>query len=217
MGTRHNGDDPIIRNVEKGDHFEDLSPMDPPDAYSPPGAGQSVPYEEMHPVLRELRDEHTSYLGELDAFEQVLPQLTDRGPDLAANKALGRFFRILETEVLPHNRREERELFPLLAERLIESGEHSKGPQPTTGVDILETDHVSLLQQSAVVLNLLRLVERLPDPASQQVVLQAAAEQGKTLAADLRLHIFREDEVILSLAHKLITTAEFDRMGRKVG
>ncbi len=207
------GDDRIVRSVEKGDHDEGLSPMDPPDAYAPPGAGQSVPYEDMHPVLRRYRDEHATYLRELETFEGVLTTLQAHRPDHAANKALGHFFRFVETEVLPHNRREEKELFPLLAQRLLESGEHSQGPKPTTGVDILETDHLSLLQQSAVVLNFLHLVDRLPDQRSQRVVIDAAIQQGRALVTDLRLHIFREDDVMFSLAHRLITAEEFDRIG----
>jgi hemerythrin-like domain-containing protein len=60
--------------------------------------------------------------------------------------------------------------------------------------------------------NFLGLVFRLPDERSGMIVLDAALEQGKNLVELLRLHVFREDNVIFSLAHRLISTAEFDEM-----
>ena len=44
------------------------------------------------------------------------------------------------------------------------------------------------------------------------IVLDAALEQGKNLVELLRLHVFREDNVVFSLAHRLIATTEFDEM-----
>ncbi len=213
MGDVNSGsNDRIQRNVEKGDHEEEMSPMAPPEAYAPPGAGQSVPYADMHPLLKELRDEHEVYLRELDVFEGLLAGIRVTGIDAAAGKGLGRFFRLLEDDVLPHNRREERVLFPLLAQRLVESGEHSPGPRPTTGVDVMLADHVTLIQQSAVALGFLRIADRLSDEGSKQIVIDEATKLGLKFASDLRLHIFREDEVIFALAHQLITPEELDQL-----
>ena len=55
------GEDPLKRVVEKQTDQEELSPMDPPEAYEPPNL-EAVPYEEMHPFLQKLRDEHKSIL-----------------------------------------------------------------------------------------------------------------------------------------------------------
>ncbi len=186
--------------------------MDPPDAYAPPGEDQSVPYEQMHPILREYRDEHNAAIPQLDAFDEALVRMKEHGMDPEANVAIGRFFGFMAREILPHNRREERVLFPLLNERLLESGEHSQGRDKTTAIDVLEGDHVELVQMSAVVFNFFGLAARLVDAPSKKFVLDAAMQQAKELVDLLRLHIFREDEVVFALAHKLITAEEFDRM-----
>lgn len=204
--------DPIQRNVEKGCEDEELSPMDPPEANAPPGEGLFVPFEEMHPALQHFRTEHELCLTELGKVELALERLQKEGPDDEANSALGRFFKFLETVLLPHSRQEERVLFPLLERRLIESGEHSGTNPPTTGVGVLETEHVQVIQLSAVMLNFFGVAGCLPDQKSQRIVLEAGIEQGKALVELLRTHISREDNIIFSLAHKLITTEEFDQM-----
>ena len=76
----------------------------------------------------------------------------------------------------------------------------------------MREEHAKALQLAAVVVNFLGLVFRLPDERSGLIVLDAALEQGKNLVELLRLHIFREDNVVFSLAHRLISTAEFDQM-----
>ena len=45
--------DPLKRMVEKQSEQEEFSPMDPPDAYSPPGI-EAVPYEKMPLFLQKL-------------------------------------------------------------------------------------------------------------------------------------------------------------------
>lgn len=204
--------DPLKRNAVKGDHEEEPSPMDPPDAYKPPGEGLGVGYEDMHPFLQKFRDEHVACIAELDAFDKTLAQLENGEREPGVSAGVGRFLDYLEAEVLPHNRREEAVLFRLLARRLRESGEHSKARKPTTAVDVLEDDHVQLIQLHAIMLNSFALVARLPDPDSQAVVLKAAVVQSRNLVDTLRLHIFREDHIAFSLAHELISTEEFDAM-----
>ena len=76
----------------------------------------------------------------------------------------------------------------------------------------MEDEHAKAMQLAAVVVNFLGLVFRLPDERSGMIVLDAALEQGKNLVELLRLHVFREDNVVFSLAHRLISTAEFDEM-----
>lgn len=205
-------DDPIRRMVDKGDHEEGLSPMAPPELYAPPGENQGVAYEDMHPVLQAFRDEHASITEELGAFEEALATIRERGPDREVEAVLSSFFRAIDERVLPHNREEERALFPLLAERLIERGEHSKGSTPTTAIDVLLDDHLQVLQLSAVIFNFFAVASRLPDPESRGIVLTAAVEQGQILAEQLRLHMFREDHVVFSLAHEYLSEAELDAM-----
>lgn len=205
--------DPLKRMVERQTEQEEYSPMAPPDAYSPP-AGEAIPYEKMPRFLQELMDDHNTGLEELDAFEGVLSQLQKQGlrPDRRVDEALRRFFSFLDDRIVRHNLKEEKILFPLLQERLLKKGEHSKGRFPKTAVDMLEDDHIKAMQLAAVTFNLLGLAARLPDSASRALTLDAALEQGKALVELLRLHIFREDNVVFGLAIEHIAEEEFQQM-----
>lgn len=202
--------DPLKRLVEKQTEQEEFSPMNPPDAYAPPG-GEAIPYEKMPPVLQKLMDEHETALKELDAFEAVLLRLQKQGlkPDKEVDEGLRRFFSFLDENIVHHNLKEEKILFPLLQERLLEKGEHSKGQFSKTAVDMLEDDHIKTMQLAAITFNFLGLAARLPDPPSRAITLDAALEQGKELVELLRLHIFREDNVVFPLAVKHIAENEF--------
>ncbi len=72
------------------------------------------------------------------------------------------------------------------------------------------------MQITSVCFNFFGLASRLPDADSRTIVLDLAIEQGKALIEYLRLHIFREDNVIFPLAQKFITEEEFDEMDSKV-
>ena len=100
----------------------------------------------------------------------------------------------------------------------MSSGEHSTsaipGAKVSTAVDLMKSDHLQYLQISAVMTNFFGISKRLPDEQSRLYVLDAAVRQGRKLIEDLKLHIFREDEVLFSLAHNLIKPEEFDQMAR---
>jgi hemerythrin-like domain-containing protein len=204
--------DPLRKQAERGpDQAKGLSPMDPPDAYAPPSI-KPVPAEALHPFLRKLRDEHVPFMQELNDFEAAIHSIQQSGYTRETDAKLRHFFNFFDQEFTPHSRREEAILFPRVRERLIASGEHGRGSVPTTATDLMEDEHGKALQLAAVVVNFLGLVFRLPDERSGKIVLDAALEQGKNLVELLRLHVFREDNVVFSLAHRLISTAEFDEM-----
>jgi len=207
--------DPLRKQAENGlDLGQGLSPMDPPDAYAPPGI-EPVPLEALHPFLRQFRDEHLPFMEELNAFEAAILSIQKSGYTRESDARLRHFFRYFDQEFIPHSRREEASLFPLLNERLIASGEHSSGSDPATATDVMQDEHAKAMQLAAVVVNFLGLVFRLPDEKSGMIVLDAALEQGKNLVELLRLHVFREDTVVFSLAHRLISTTEFDEIQSK--
>ncbi len=207
--------DPLQRQAERGlDVAQGLSPMDPPDAYAP-AAIEPVPAEALHPFLRRFREEHVRFMGELNAFEAAILSIQKSGYAKESDAKLRHFFHYLEQEFTSHSRREEATVFPLLHERLISSGEHGNGSDPATAVDLMQDEHAKAMQLAAVVVNFLGLVFRLPDERSAVIVLDAALEQGKNLVEMLRLHVFREDNVVFSLAHRLISAAEFDQMQAK--
>lgn len=203
--------DPIKRLVEKQTEQEEFSPMDPPDAYAPPNK-EEIPYEDMHPFLQKLIDEHKSCINELDAFEEVLLKIQQESMKPEFNAPMAAFFEYLDNSLVSHHLTEEKILFPVLQRKLLDSGQHSNGPEATTSVDMLEDDHIKLMQLSAVTFNFFGLAGRLPDPASRSIVLDAAIEQGKVLIEMLRLHIFREENVVFIQAQKNINEQEFNEM-----
>lgn len=204
--------DPVRKQPERGmDAGSGLSPMDPPDAYAPPSMAPVSPAQ-MHPFLRQFVDEHVPLLEELNAFEDTIASIQKTGYSKESDTKLRHFFNVFDEEFIPHNRREEATLFPLLHERLIAQGEHSKGEVAATAIDLMEDEHTKAVQLAAVILNFMGLAFRLPDERTKLIVLDAALEQGKNLVELLRLHIFREDNLVFSLAHRLISGAEFDQM-----
>ena len=213
-GDMKNQFDKVTKQPEI-DVQDGLSPMDPPDGYMPP-ASESVPYEDMHPFLQKLIDEHKDFSRELHNFEEILLSIQENGIEKETNSRLRDFFQFFDNHSIPHHQKEEKILFPLLAERLIEKGEHGKGSSPSTAVDLLEDDHIKSLQLAATVFNLFALSGRLPDHDSRLVVLDIALQQGKSLVELLRLHIFREDTILFPIAHKHISEHEFDAMEAKV-
>ena len=90
--------------------------------------------------------------------------------------------------------------------------EHGGRGDAPTATELMEDEHAKAMQLAAVTLNFLGLVFRLPDERSAMIVLDAALEQGKNLIELLRLHVFREDNIVFPLAHRLIAGAEFDSL-----
>jgi len=205
-----NEQDPIIRNVEKVDDSEGLSPMDPPDAMDA-NVPDQVNYEELHPYIQKLIDEHENCKKKIDAFEQTLNEFRENGFNLndEINTSLSEFFQFFDNNILDHNQREEKELFPILNDKLLSSGEHSEGKDPNTAIDLMEDDHIKFIQLATLAFNMLGLASRLPDPHSRTLVYDVAYNNGKELVELLRLHIFREDSVLFPLAHQLIEKDEF--------
>lgn len=211
-----NADDPLKRIVEK-DSPEELSPMDPPDAYSPPSLDE-ISYGEMSDVLKKFMDEHKNCIKRLDTFEDALNKIKVEGfsGQEKVRSLLTDFFQFFDNNITNHNIKEEKVLFPLLRQRYSETGEHSKGQEQTTAVDMLEDDHIKFIQIAAITFTLFGLIPRLPDHSSRNVVLDLALEQGKTLIEQLRLHIFREDKIVFPFAQKNLTEEEFSDIKNKL-
>ncbi|MBI4238342.1 MAG: hemerythrin domain-containing protein [Deltaproteobacteria bacterium] len=202
--------DRLQKQPERGIEGNALSPMDPPSAYAPPAADH-VPTEALHPFLQQLCREHAACLDELQRFETAIATIQQTGFTKTEDLAIRHFFHYFEHDLVPHTRREERQFFPMLHQRLQANGERAPGTDPTTAVDLMEDDHIKSIQLAAVVLNFLGLAFRLPDERSRLLVLDAALEQAKHLVELLRLHIFREEQILFPTAHRLITTTEFNQ------
>lgn len=205
--------DPLKRMVEKESGLEEYSPMDPPDAYTPPMV-DAIPYEDMHVFLQKFFDEHTQAKKELEEFEKALIAFKQSGWQRDKNIEIhfSSFFAYMDNQMIKHHLKEEKVLFPLLQKRLLEHEEHSKGKFPKTAIDMLEDDHLKIMQHLTLMFNFISLATRLPDLASRALTFDVAAEQGFTLIELLKLHIFREENVVFPKANKYISAAEFDEM-----
>src|SRR3972149_5298601 len=196
MDTNHQ--DKIKRSAEKQFETTEYSPMSPPDAYKPP-AMNPVPYEQFSPILQLLIDEHKTISAELDKFENTLVKIRKEEFSQEANKNISAFFEFLDEQIVRHHLIEDRFLFPLLHQRLLEVGEHGNGPIPETAVDIMENDHIKVMQLAALIFNIIGISARIPDAASRTMLLDFAIEHGMTLIEATRLHIFREDNMVFAL------------------
>lgn len=205
-------DDVIKRFVDKDTEGEtEYSPMDPPDAFNPPSVS-AVPVEDLSPVLRHLVTEHRAIIKELDMFEVAILSIRTEGITKEANQRLSAFFQYLDDLVVSHHLKEERVVFPMLHDRLIDIGEHLPGDVRETAVDMLEHDHSKTMQLASLCFSLLGIASRLPDAASRAMVIDAAVDQGVALVEMMRLHIFREDNVVFALAHESLTQDDHNKM-----
>ncbi|MCH8326637.1 MAG: hemerythrin domain-containing protein [Bacteroidetes bacterium] len=208
-----NTDDQIKRFVEKDTDIEEMSPMDPPEAFAP-STVEPVAYEDMHPLLQKLMDEHKVFVKVLDNFESALTEWKQNKWIFndSINKNFKELFSFLDNNTPEHNKKEEKQLFPLLHKKLLETGEHSTDKTPKTGVDIMESEHIQIAQLGALCLNFLGLGSRMQDKTSKELTFEYAYTQGKEIVEIMRLHIYREDETLFPLAMKLITKEEFENL-----
>ncbi|MEO8519863.1 MAG: hemerythrin domain-containing protein [Acidobacteriota bacterium] len=203
--------DPLTKQPEVGAPDMGMSPMDPPEVYSPPAVDE-VAVDDMHPFLRGLCEEHAALSHVLGVVEEALKTIKATGFTAEVEAALLGFCQVVEYDFVPHSRREEIALFPMLHDRLIADGEHGTGKDPMTPVDIMLADHLKVIQFSAVVDSLVRLASRLVDDNSALILRDAAVRHTRNLVALLRLHMFREENILFTSAHRLIQTSQLDRM-----
>lgn len=205
--------DPVKRNVEKGLETVEHTPLDPPEAYSKSTVTQ-VRFEDYQPAIQSLILEHKSALEQIELFEMALIQFKSNGynVDSKMNEIFGAFFKYFDEQISNHNHKEEKTLFPLLNKKLIEAGEHSSGEKLMTAIDVMEDDHIKFIQLGVLTFNLLGLASRISDREARTFVLDTAYENGRELIEALKLHIYREDYTLFPLAHKYISTNEFNEI-----
>ena len=203
--------DPVRKQEEKGLEQIEHTPMDPPSAYNLPGA-VSIASSEFAAPIHTLVEEHKKALAQIDDFEKALLQFKTNGYklDQKINETFGAFFKFFDNELLAHNSKEEKFLFPVLHKKLIQSGEHSTGEKPMTAIDIMEDDHVKFIQLGTLSFNLMGLATRISDPTPRIFVLDTAYENSRELIELLKLHIYREDYTLFPLAQKLLSSEDFD-------
>ncbi len=203
-----NKQDPLKRMVERQNETEEFSPMDPPDAFKPPTL-DAVKYEDMHPFLQTLMDEHKVGVKMINAFENTLNFLLTDGFSKNSLEGINDFFSFFDESIMEHNRKEDKTVFAELNIILHKKEEYSTGTEKTV-VDLMEEDHISMLQLAAISFNLFGLITRIPDEGSSMVILDLAVEQSKALIEMLKLHIFREDHVVFPMANNYLSADVLD-------
>lgn len=188
----------------------DMSPVAPKDLPT-----SDIDHSTFHMFLQEFYIEHEKIITEIDDLEAILISIKNNGISKEDNSKLNTFFTFFNDVCIPHHQKEEKALFPLLTQRLLEKGEHGTGEKHVTGVDVLEDDHLRVIQVASVAFNLFALCVRLPDKPSQLIVLDAAVNQGQDLVEQIRLHIYRENTSLFPLAQQYLSTSELDTMAER--
>jgi len=203
-----NKQDPLKRMVERQNESEEFSPMDPPDAFQPP-ALDAVKYEDMHPFLQSLLDEHKVGVKTIDAFENTINTLLTDGFTKASLEGINDFFSFFDESIMVHNQKEDKTIFAKLNIILRKKEEYSTGTDKTV-VDLMEEDHINMLQLAAISFNLFGLITRIQDEGSRMVILDLAIEQSRALIEIIKLHIFREDNVVFPLVNNYLSIEVLD-------
>lgn len=208
-------DDFIKRYVGHGLEGEALpvSPMDPPKPYEAP-AQEKVSYNELAAPLKILWDEHERFLKVVSAFDRALVEMKAKHWKMTQeiSSALKGFFQCVDESIAPHEKMEEKALFPLLREKLLTAGESSPTDRPVTPVDVMEDEHVKIGQSVAIVFTLLGLAPRLRDEPSRDYLFEQAYGLGQEICELLKLHIYRENTILFPRAQQLLSDADFSRI-----
>lgn len=199
---------PDLVSKKDGKWLNDVenSPMDPHEELG----RVTMKKEDVSEAVKLLMDEHKSVLKVIGEFEKGIVAYKMNGYKLTdeINESFSKFFKCLDEELLPHNRKEEKTLFPILIKKLLLAGEHSKGTNPLTAIDVMEDDHTKFIQLGALAFNFLGLSTRLVDDRSRFFVLDTAYDTSRELIELIKLHIYREDETLFPLAQKYLSEEE---------
>lgn len=172
------------------------------DAASPAGADAPAPAS-LTELVRQIVDTHHAYLRrELPRLEALMAKvLAAHGAGHPELKQVGSLYADLMSELYPHMFREEQVLFPWI-ERLERTGAAAAAP-PASWESIrreLEDDHRRVGQTLERIRELTGDYRPPTDACmSYQVLLSGLAE----LAADLHLHIHKENNVLFPAAVRL--------------
>ena len=192
-----------------------VSPYAPPEAYNPPSKEDEVAYEDLHPFLQELIDEHNEYTKELNVFEATIAMIEGGKVDREINDRLVQFFSYFDDKIVSHNQDEERYLFARISKKMKANGEHSQADKNFNVIDVLEDDHVKSIQMASVAFNMFALFSRISDEKSRYIILDVALNQAKELLELLKVHIYREDTIIFPYAHKNFSNEELTQIQTK--
>lgn len=206
--------DKIKRMVEKSSEDEGMSPMSPPEYNNPPSKIEEIPYDQLPKSIKVLVDDHKAAIEKVSKFENALIKFNESNytytQDLSTE--FRDFFEFFDNKLMPHHQKEDKHLFPILGKYLLKAGEHSKymtNNSYETPVDVMEDDHLKMMQAGSLVFNLLGIFVRVPDPVSRGLLADIIFNKGMELIDLLRTHIYQEDNVLFPQAVKYLSKDEF--------
>ncbi len=167
-----------------------------------------IPYEDMHPFLQELIDEHHVYTKELNAFEEAVAMIESGKVDKEVDDILRQFFTYFDEQIVSYDQEGEKYLFARISKKMTED-------ENSNIIGSLETDHMKSIQMAAVAFNMLALFSRIPDEQSRFIILDVALKQAKELLELLRVHIYREDTMIFPYAQRNFTNEELTEIQQR--
>lgn len=208
--------DPVKVNAQKQQEVKEFSPMDPPDYTNPPAKEKEIDYDTAPLSIKILVDEHKTAIEKINDFENTLRKFKQNKwlIDKQTASKFKDFFIFFDNNLLKHNRKEEKYLFPILHKYLIKSGEHNN--EYETAIDLMEDDHSKILQLGTLIFNFLGLSSKLPDIKSQSIVADIAYEKSIELIELLRIHIYQEDNTLFPLAIKYLSKKEFEKINNHI-
>jgi len=175
---------------------------------NPPSKDEEISYEDMHPFLQELIDEHHVYTKELNAFEEAIAMIESGKIDKEVYEKLRQFFSYFDDQIVNYNQEGEKYLFARISKKMTEDENFNV-------INFLETDHVKSIEMAAVAFNMLALFSRIPDEKSRFIILDIALNHAKELLELLRVHIYREGTMILPYAQKNFTVEELTEIQQR--
>jgi len=206
---RINEVDPL-KKIEM-ENLENLknSPMDPPDAYSVKNDNITGV---LHPLVHRLTVEGEIINQQIADFENNCNELWKKSQigSQELSETFGVFFRFYDQYLLVSFQNKVRYLYPVIHEKLLDSGEHSKEEYPKTAIDLFEDDYIKTIQLGSLIFNFLGLRNHLKDPVTQNIITDSAFRSAKELIEILKLHFFRESNVLVEMISKMFSSDELD-------
>ena len=167
-----------------------------------------IAYENMHPFLQELIDEHNVYTKKLNAFEEAIAIIESGKVDKDIDEKLRQFFSYFDEQIVSYDQEGEKYLFAKVSKKMTEA-------ENISIMGSLENDHMKSIQMAAVAFNMLALFSRIPDENSRFIILDMALKQAKELLELLRVHIYREDTMIFPYAQRNFTDEELTEIQQR--
>lgn len=219
--TSSNQKDKIKRIVEKSAQDEGYSPMSPPDYYNAPAKITELPYEQLPQSIKTLINQHKDALNHISNIENILIKFKEDGYNYNSeySSAFKTFFEFFDNTLIPHHQNEDKFLFPLLKKHLINKGEHSKymkNNEYETPIDVMEDDHLKMLQVGSLIFNLLGIFVRIPDPTSRVIIADIVFNKFMELIDLLRIHIYQEENILFPQAVEFLSQEELDQIEKHI-